>query len=155
MSWTNDKTGWLLALGGAVVGFAAVRFFGGQRMASNPEGLQMEIDGLTVFGRTKKLPFGVVDLYLSIPGSDTEDYIGRVQQVAGDSYRVFPPVNYKRLGVESMMLRHDIESGVSRTTMRASARYLVDAYKRHARVKQQFLDAEAWRSHYEERLTRM
>lgn len=36
MSWTADKTGWLLALGGAVAGFLAVRLCGHRGPVTNP-----------------------------------------------------------------------------------------------------------------------
>lgn len=142
MSWLNDTNGWMYALGGAVVGFLAVRLAGRSGLSSNPGGLHMEIDGHDVYGRVKGMPFGVVDLYIARPGSGAEDLIGRVHQTSGDLYRAYPPAKYQKLWVESTLPAHNIEDGVLKRSLRSSAQYLVEVYLRHYKMSTAYIAAE-------------
>lgn len=142
MSWTNDKQGWLLALGGAVVGFVATRLMERRGPLSNPGGLHMEIGGYDVYGRVSGLPHGVVDLYVVRPWSTSEDLIGRVHQTAGDLYRAYPPAKYKKIGVASTLPIHTIQDGVLKRTLHASAQYLVETYIKHYHMSKSFVAVE-------------
>lgn len=132
MGRTDDKTGWLLALGGAVVGFVVVRLSGRRYPSQNPGDFQMDLDGFVVFGRASGANDFPMDLYVIVhPDSDVVERLGRVERRLGGVYLAYPTSRYRTLGVDSILPEKIIEKGTDFRSVRASAKYLLDSYVRH------------------------
>jgi len=113
-----------MAIGGAVVGYCAVKMLDRRSLNRNPGGLGLEIDGHDVYVRVGG------QVYIQRPGSKAEDFIGTIKY-SGKVFRAIPPSSYGKLKVESMAMGHTLESGTAKRTMRDAARYLVGVYGRH------------------------
>ena len=130
-SWTGNSTGWLMALGGAVVGYVAVKMLERRDIHSNPGGLEMEIDGFVVHVNVSGQGPGMYSLSVERPHSTLTEFIGSIEQTSGHLFRAFPPEGYARLDVRSTISMSTIENGVIKRSLRDAAKYLVEIYQDH------------------------
>jgi len=133
-SWTCDQTGWLMALGGAALGYVVAQMMGKQTFRKNPGGMILDVDGRTVHVRVAGLPQGTVGLYIDRPSSRSEDFIGTVQHTVGGMLRAFPPTLYEKLGVRSTLSKFVLDDGVVKKTLNSAASYLVGVYRTHYKM---------------------
>lgn len=124
MSWTSDRTGWLTLLGGAVVGYLAVKMSGRRSLRGNPGGLELDVNGYEVYVKVGGRVF------VQRPDSTAEDFIGTIKH-SGQVFRAIPPSSYGKLRVESMAPEHVVEGGTTKRTLFSAAKYLVDLYQKH------------------------
>ena len=129
-SWTSDKTGWLMALGGAVVGYIAVKALEHRKLNRNP-GMVMKVGGFVVHVSVGGQDPGKYSLSVERPHSKLTEFIGYIKQTGGNMFRAFPPEGYARLDVRSTLSPSSIENGVIKRSLHDAAAYLVEAYQDH------------------------
>lgn len=123
-SWTSNKTGWLMALGGAIIGYLAVKTMERRSLHGNPGGLNLDINGHDVYVKVGG------QVYVQRPGSSVEDFVGTITY-SGKVFRAIPPSSYGRLHVGSVLPGHVTEGGTTKRSLNAAAKYLVDMYFKH------------------------
>jgi hypothetical protein len=139
MSWTADKTGWLIALGGSVVGYLMVKMSERRSLRSNPDWL--DVDGYEVYIR----PGGHVRIRK--PGSNAEEFIGTINGSA-PAFTVILPSSYTKPGVESALPDYILQGGITKRTLYSAAKFLVDAYRKH----HGYAKGGAWETTYKRHL---
>lgn len=129
MSWTQDRTGWLMALGGAAAGFLVVRLMERRREPlPNPDGYRVftyEMYGYTIQRRLNS-ETGKSLVYVKSGGMSGRERLGTIRNLDNGLYLVRPPEYYSHLSVTSIAPPREIEFGIVLDSIQTSIEHLLD-----------------------------